>query len=221
MAAFCFTAPVLTEIEEKAAQDALSPEEREQIRRDMYGAECSSGSPRDAERGVQIMHETIESTIPLPEKEAYLKAVSSCPEVVESESNVREFLRSEQYDPWAAVQRLLRYWTLRQELFGPSKAFQPLKLDGAMTNDVEYLRKGFVYTLAPDQHGRPVLFVDRVRITTNVVPRKSLARCLFFVACVAAADVNRSQPRIPEGIVYLVNCRVSDCRRVDGGEPYF
>jgi hypothetical protein len=88
MPAFCFTAPVLTESEEKAAREALSPQEHEQIRQDMYGHTSSPASQQhDDGRGMQIMLEAIETSIPISEKEAYLKAVCVCPHLVERESS--------------------------------------------------------------------------------------------------------------------------------------
>jgi hypothetical protein len=209
MPAFCFTAPVLTESEEKAAREALSPQEHEQIRQDMYGHTSSAASQQyDDGRGMQIMLEAIETSIPISEKEAYLKAVCVCPHLVERESSFWVFLRCENHDPWAAAQRLVQYWTLRRQIFGPEKAYLPLTLDGAMADDIQYLQKGFVYTLPSDQHGRPVVFIDRVRVNAKVVPRECFARCVFFVACMASTQVNRDRGKAAVGIVYLVNCRV-------------
>jgi hypothetical protein len=211
MPAFCLTAPVLSESEEQAARDALSPQEEEQIQRDMYGPiEGLDNSCKGDESGIEIMRETIETAFPLPQKEAYLKATSQCPELVENESSMRVFLQREHYDPWAAAQRLLEYWNLRKELFGPVRAYQPMTLKEAMAEDLETLWKGPVYNLPPDRHGRPVLFIDRIRMTAKVASRESLARCVFYVASVASAQLNCSPRSEVDGIVYLINARVSD-----------
>jgi hypothetical protein len=213
MSVFSFTAPVVTPQEEQEERNALSTQERELIQSDMYGDNssdnkttcCENDDGKEPDRALDIMKETIDSCISDSEKAAYLEALKHAPHLIQ----MKQFLQCEQNDPWSAAHRLVRYWSLRKELFGEN-AWKPMTLQGAMAEDYEYLAKGVLYTLSPDDHGRPVLFYDRIRATKKVIPRQTLARCWFYVASVAAAEINHQEgDSSSRGIVYLVNCRVS------------
>jgi hypothetical protein len=227
MSAFTYTAPVISDQDAAAEWEAMSESERAQIEAEMYGqpralpARELERSPLTKPRreihhqdGLQIMMDAIHASSD-SDKEAYLQAVQQCsPEILHRESNFEQFLACEKFDPWAAARRLLLYWTVRRELFG-KVWYHPLTLEGAMKDDVEYLKKGFMYLLLPDAHGRPVLLVDRIRMTKRVVPRPVIARCLFYSCCVAASQlyqdprhsVNSTQDS-NSGFVVLFNCRV-------------
>jgi hypothetical protein len=222
MSAFTYTAPVITEQDEAAEWNAIPESERAQIRAEMYGQDRSfetdnvdraAGvtSPRRTSHqdGLEIMAEAIQASSDA-DKDAYLEAVQQCPpELLNRESNFEHFLACEKNDPWAAARRLLLYWTVRRELFG-KVCYRPLTLEGAMKGDVEYLKKGFVYLLSPDAHGRPVVFVDRIRVTKRTATRPVVARCLFYCCCLAALQLYHD-PRHhagSSGFILLANCRV-------------
>jgi hypothetical protein len=229
MSAFTFTAPVITDEDEAAEWAAMTEEERANIRADMFGhkvGDAATAAPDQKaqdrpsiQNGLRIMIDAIHASSE-SDKEAYLEAVRQCsPELLHKECNLEHFLICEEYDPWAAAQRVLRYWSLRREFFGPHLCYQPLTLQGAMKEDVEYLQKGFVYPLFPDSHGRPVVFYDRIRATKRVAPRQIVSRCLFYVCCLAAAELYEQNhqkqdsmsdpaPDQHQGLVFLVNCRV-------------
>jgi hypothetical protein len=232
MSAFTYTAPVITEQDEAAEWDAMSESERALIRVEMHGQDCESHvGTRARERsttqggnnlqdGLKIMTDAIHASSD-SDKDAYLKAVQLCPpELLNRESNFEHFFACEKHDPWAAARRLLLYWTVRRELFGKD-CYCPLTLQGAMKDDVEYLKKGFMYLLLPDAHGRPVLFGDRIRMTKRIVPRAVAARCFFYCCCMAALQLYEdprhrvNQAHDNSGIVVLANCRVRTniCRR--------
>jgi hypothetical protein len=234
MSAFTFTAPVISEQDEAAEWEAMSESERARILAEKYGqhrattdsvgdganARCGNKSHQDGlnhQDGLKIMMDAIQTSSD-SDKEAYLQAVQQCsPELLHRESNFEHFLACEKHDPWAAARRVLLYWTVRRELFG-KVCYQPLTLEGAMKHDVEHLKKGFMYLLLPDAHGRPVLFVDRIRMTKRIVPRPVVARCLFYSLCVAASqlyqDPRHSVVHMQDnsGFVALFNCRVCSTR---------
>jgi hypothetical protein len=61
-----------------------------------------------------------------------------------------------------AAQRYCRYWEKRVEIFGPTKAFQPLTLKDALCDDDVALGLG-AFQLVPNRHdpmGRGILFID-------------------------------------------------------------
>jgi hypothetical protein len=225
MSAFTFTAPVITEQDVAAEWEAMSESERAQILAEKYGEHRSltdsvgevataEDETKNHQDGLKIMMDAIQASSS-SDKEAYLQAVQQCsPELLRRESNFEHFLACEKHDPWAAARRVLLYWTVRRELFG-KVCYQPLTLEGAMKDDVEYLKKGFMYLLLPDCHGRPVLFADRIRMTKRVVSRTVMARCLFYT-CVTAAlqlyqDLGHNVHQASDsnsGLVVLLNIRV-------------
>jgi hypothetical protein len=144
--------------------------------------------------GIQLMQESIATSFSLDDKKAYTLALELVPHLVHRESNARFFLQCEKLNPWAATKRLLQYWQIRLELFGPSRAFLPMTLQGAMAGDDQYLRKGFCYLQPrPDRCGRTVLFYDRIRSNSRskqIIPPLVHFRCFFYTNCMAAARVN-------------------------------
>jgi hypothetical protein len=232
MPAISLSAPSISVEQEQAERAALSEADLAQIQLDLYGPRTTSldevgtntvdQGEEITRRGIEIMHETIQFNIPDNEKIAFLTAQETCPSLVANESSLSTFLQCENNDPWAASQRLVQYWSLRRELFG-SKCYLPLRLDdGAMTDDLEHLSKGIIYIVAPDIHGRTVLFFDRVRNSPRILPRDSLLRCCFYAMCVAAATVNQQLEQAKEasrneghqrvlasiGMILLCNFRV-------------
>jgi hypothetical protein len=234
MSTLAYTAPVFSVAQERAEREALTSDEREQIRCDMYGvrngsgnSSCSCGtynyrgddnitrssednnaSSNDSnnyeiypssiddsestpnDRLLDMMNEIIDTTIPLEEKKSYLLVKDSMPELIEKESNMLDFLYCENDNPWAAAHRLVKYWSIRHQLFG-TKAFVPMTLNGAMIDDVDYLAKGFVYAMDSDRYGRPIFFIDRIRSAKDIVPRPAALRCCFYALNVVASIVNK------------------------------
>jgi hypothetical protein len=238
MSAFTFTAPTFTEAQEALERSSLSEKEKDQIRCDLYGVDSSvfpvsthysaihdddQNILDDESRSLNLINEVICTSSGHHDKAALRTALETVPHLVTKESNFVYYLRCENYDPWAAADRVARYWSIRQHLFGP-KAFLPLTLTGALADDVEFLRKGFVYLQCRDRRGRPVLFFDRVRCTKETVPRQVAMRCCFYALSIAGTsshqtthDSCRTFQRQGEvqhhrhmgGIVMLCNFRVS------------
>jgi len=129
--------------------------------------------------------------IPYAEKSAYLEARRRCPRLTETESDVMHFLRRDKYDAAAAVNRLLRYWGLRHEVFG-QRAFLPMTQtgQGALTReDVVILRSGVVALLPKDIEGRSVVMEDRNRILDdNLEAQNAKLRSLFYVFSLLSDD---------------------------------
>jgi hypothetical protein len=139
-------------------------------------------------RGLELMREVFQTSLNSSDTLVYQQALDKVPDIVARETKLVDFLQCESYDPWAAAQRIARYWSLRQELFD-SDALFPLTLKDALHHEVPYLQEGFVYVLPPDQHGRPVLFFDRIRCIKQFASRKQVLRCFFYTACVAAVNM--------------------------------
>lgn len=206
MSAFTFTAPILNDEDDRAERAAMSEEEKERYRAEIYGTNPDLVETEMVLRnGLQLMQRALKD-IPLDEKVDYQLALEQVPGLVTSESPPLAFLRVTDFDAWAAAQRLVLYWSTRRKVFGTERFLLPITLDGAMVEDVQYLEKGIIMILPDDAHRRAVLFVDRMRCTKGVVPRDSAIRCLWY-AMQAIAKQEHYQRR---GYVGLMNYRGCD-----------
>lgn len=201
---FTFSAPFITPEQELAERNALTEEELEQLRRDTYGEDAPPlpENPSTVAQALRLFQEALQS-LDASSKTAYLQALEQVPELVEQESNPIAFLRACQYDAWAAATRLVEYWTLRLELFA-DKAFEPMTADGAMRDDMSFLKKAIIIRLGADAHNRPVLYLDRMRWVASVAPRDSIVRCLFY----AIQTLSREETTQRFGYVLLIDMKV-------------
>jgi hypothetical protein len=205
MSAFTFTAPIVTEEEEREERAALTDEERLRLNLDVYGGEQFVPETEEMlENGVVLLRQALQD-IPDTEKAAYLEALEIAPLLVERESNPVAFLRCEKYDAWAAARRLVEYWDVRKKTFGAERAFLPMTQAGAMAEDMEYVEKALFVMLPDDDHDRAVFHWDRIRSTRSVAPRDSVIRCLFYLMQ-ALCEREIAQRR---GFVSIINLRVS------------
>jgi hypothetical protein len=205
MSAFTCSAPIVTNEEEIIEREALSDDERQIILDDAYGTEViMPETDTMLTEGTALMAQALQA-IPDTGKLAYLEALERAPELVERESDPVAFLRCEQYDYWAAADRLVKYWNVRKMVFGPDRAFLPMTQAGAMLEDMEYLRKGLYMILPDDKFGRTVVYWNRIRSTSDVIPRDSLSRCSFYL--LQAACERKSTQR--KGLIIIINFRVS------------
>lgn len=92
----------------------------------------------------------------MKERREYQIAVDLVPELVESESRLVDFLRTERYHPERAAQRLLCYWKHRKSLFG-ERWLLPMNQSGRGTltyDDVAILRQGHLVPIVRADGGR-------------------------------------------------------------------
>jgi hypothetical protein len=124
-----------------------------------------SRHPSNPETVSRFQEET--NALKIPEKAAYVQAMSCCPEIVHRESNLFLFLRHENFNFPAATRRLALHWKHRLEYF-KDRAWRPLfdfSGNGALTSDdIEKIKLGFLAKLPADNEGRPVICVDRNRL---------------------------------------------------------
>jgi hypothetical protein len=205
MSCFTFTAPEVTEQQEKEEREALTDEERKKLHEDLYGGEQLVGETEELlQNGTRMLREAL-LAIPDEEKVAYLEALEIAPLLVERESDPAAFLRCEKYDAWAAAQHLVAYWDVRKLIFGAERAFLPMTQSGAMANDREYLEKALTMILPDDDCDRSVIYVDRIRTIRAIAPRDAILRCLFYVIHVLCQRESTQR----RGFVMVVNLRVS------------
>jgi hypothetical protein len=205
MPAFSFSAPIVTPDDEQAERESLPEEERQRIRKEVYGVEEEmEETDTMVEKAVLLLQEALHEIADV-EKQTYLEALERAPLLVEIESDPIRFLRCEKYDAGAAAHRLVAYWEVRKKFFGPDRAFLPMTQTGAMAEDMEYAEKASSTMLPDDDHGRPVVCWDRVRSMASVIPRASVLRCGFYLLQVLS-EQKRAQKG---GYVVMINYRVS------------
>jgi hypothetical protein len=166
---FSATAPKISPRTEEAERRAFSDEEKARIHEDIHGppVKCEVTKARswtkDLKKNESLVNEAIEN-MQDKDKADYVYALEHAPLLVRKESCIADFLRSEKGIPEAAAKRLVDYWRIRREIFGRQRAFLPMTLQGAMSEDIDVLKAGVIVLLPPDKHGRPVLFVKRCQL---------------------------------------------------------
>lgn len=131
--------------------------------------------------------------LPDNEKDAYLEALHLAPSLVQRESNPITFLRHENFNLWAASQRLVTYWRMRKEVFGPEAFLKPIHQTGSgalSATDIEILDAGYVRLLPKTAfNGRHVLWWDRDTLTpAQLRQRASRIRAFFYIMQLVMED---------------------------------
>mmetsp|Transcript_13731 Transcript_13731/g.23835 ORF Transcript_13731/g.23835 Transcript_13731/m.23835 type:complete len:187 (+) Transcript_13731:185-745(+) len=176
MPVFSFTAPHITPEEEERERSTLSEEMKMELHDDLYGHrhdlelletdQLVGGKLAEFEREL--------SQIPAPLLKDYKEAMERAPELVQTESNPLKFLRCEKYDAAKAARRMSMYWKTRRKCFGDDRAFLPMKLHGAMKDDICVVESAIVSILPNDMNGRGVLFFDRIRAIPPMADRDAV-----------------------------------------------
>ena len=60
----------------------------------------------------------------------------------------------------AAAVRLAEHWKQRKAIFGASKAFEPMSINGALSEDLDTLKRGNMMILPSNSSGQAVLFFN-------------------------------------------------------------
>jgi hypothetical protein len=144
------------------------------------------------EKLAQFAEELVERTVhPTLLNQEYLMAKEKCPELLTSQFELM-FLRSEVFRVTDAVTRYLNYWKKRVEIFGDKKAFEPLTLDKALSEDGTALQIGYLRLLVgvTDPHGRSILFSDPSTQDRSKYTRLSLTRASWYVVHAALENEN-------------------------------
>jgi hypothetical protein len=98
MTTVSITAPRFTDEQDREEEANLSPEERAQIKSDIYGTDEETSvveeSPEVRAQAIAEMQNELDQ-IPAHEKQDYMQALEVCPELVERETRSILFLRRE------------------------------------------------------------------------------------------------------------------------------
>ena len=116
-------------------------------------------------------------------KGAYLQATLRCPAEVHSRDRKAAFLERENLHALRAALRLVSYWQLRFQTFGPDRAFLPMTIDGAIQDEVADMIKHCVIHVLPhtDTSGRAIVYFQPAKRSFDKFPLDKEARALFYL----------------------------------------
>ena len=125
----------------------------------------------NSEAILQTLEGQVKQILPFLDEDVareYRQAVATVPALVQRESCVRDFLRTEDFHALRAARRLALYWKVRKEIYGQDRWLLPMSQTGSGTlspTQVELLRSG---VLAPATSSRQeqgfVLMANRFRL---------------------------------------------------------
>jgi hypothetical protein len=144
--------------------------------------------------------------IPNCQKEAYLEAKRQCPILIEKEPGLMRFLEYDRFDVWAAARRLVKYWSMRKDLF-QERAFLPMHQtgNGALSKtDLQVLATGFASILpAKNTNGDSFVYCyipSRLDKDSDIMI--SRRRCSFYMFSVLM-NLNAVSKNTFSGIMML------------------
>lgn len=111
------------------------------------------------------------------------------------------FLRATRYDPSAAADKMLAFFSMKRRLFGANKLCQPITIAHCLDDgDMESLKSGWIQ-LSPykDVNGRQIIFANAARKVCRT--RENAMRANFYMYMAAVEDNEDAQRR---GIVWVV-----------------
>ena len=189
MAAFSYTAPQFTEQDSMKERASMTPEQIQKIENECLGQNISifEETPELVEAAI---HEMAKHLAAIVDKPAYDKALQLVPELVMRESPAICFLRCECFCPEKAAQRLVKYWDMRSIIFG-SRAFLPMRLDGALQDDIETIKDipEAYFATGKDNHGRLVVFANKAKLDFSRHNRMSVMRYMWYQFHIHLDDV--------------------------------
>ena len=130
------------------------------------------------------------------------QAMEKCPELLTRDFKLM-FLRCEVFNTDLAVERYSQYWEKRVKVFGPEKAFQPLTLDKAVSDDHVALELGMMRVVhgVTDPTGRAIVYLDPSVQDRTKYARLSMCRALWYTLH-AALELESAQKH---GVVLLAD----------------
>ena len=135
-------------------------------------------------------------------KGGYLLAKEKCPTLCNDAFKLI-FLRCEVFNVDRAVDRFVKYWNTRVEVFGEEKACLEMSLDGAMKDDVTALQLQYLQVAKEtDNDGRAILLFDFNKEADEGVSSESLLRVVWYQVHQALAMESVQK----QGVVVFVRC---------------
>jgi hypothetical protein len=150
---------------------------------DLLRVDSQAAEVPSAESAKLLLAQEIENIIPLvaskEDIEGYQLAKAMCsPEVIRAEADPLRFLEFCKFNPWDAAKRIIEYWKLRLDTFGPDRFWRRiLDTSGNQALSPEASRivqeTEAVFLLPPDQFGRTVLFQSMEKAKLKIYSKMS------------------------------------------------
>ena len=146
----------------------LSVEDREKAFEDVHGIPRVVDEPQEFIGACLALLETELTNI--SSKAAYDLANSTSKEYTSSKKIRLMFLRAENFDPYNAASRMVRFFEEKYELFGADKLAKDITLDDLDPDDIAALERG-VYQVLPEKDcaGRKVVFfIPKLKVSRTI-----------------------------------------------------
>jgi CRAL/TRIO domain len=211
------SAPQKTVAETRAEFEALSPEEKECVYRDVYGAGNYAFVEDDDEiSDCLTAFEKSLSDISNDEKKCYSLALEASPDYVNDRVLQLKFLRCEFFDARVryvifcftshvrllqsrstflhcrqkAAARFASYWNDKVKIWGTDKAFRIITLEDFEEEDQVALSQGGMICLdEKDKFGRGIYLANRTKFAQGRSHRKSHLRVLWYLMECLVEDI--------------------------------
>jgi hypothetical protein len=173
--------------------------------------------PVESEELIAAQRQKFEDELDLmtsDKKKSLLQAQETCPQLLTDDFKLL-FLRCEVFNAKLAAKRYVQYWDKRVVIFGPVKAFQPLTLNEALSEDQLALESGVINLMEGlhDQMGRAVLYLDPSKRDMSGYSRESLCRAVWYYYHVALEKYERAQKHGVVLVGYPHNLKLSQFDR--------
>lgn len=181
MACSYLAGPKFNDDDNRKEQESLTCAERREAQDDIFGVGCRRRVEDDELRAqsLQQLRAAIDDFSD-DEKEEYLEARRRNADTTVSDGELLPFLRSANYNPLDAAQRLMAYWRRRISLFGPARAFERLSVGGTLTGDEDDMFANSMNFLSisevTDEHKRKVLCLHLGTQKTNCKQNSLVSR---------------------------------------------
>ena len=124
------------------------------------------------------------SKIDVEKRRGCLMAQERCPDECDKEFKM-VFLRCEVFNVNQAVDRFVKYWNTRIEVFGETRAFLPMSIAGAMKDDIEVIKMGYLQVACKtDPDGRAIILFDH-RKEASEASTEALLRVVWYQVHIA------------------------------------
>jgi hypothetical protein len=110
--------------------------------------------------------------------------------VADREHNPVRFLVRDNFDPWAAAQRICKHWAFRREAFGDDRWLLPMNLSGTgamRAPEIRLLGRGGI-CLVTEKSGQQTLIYDLKRTSQEDTDCLTRARSLMYLSAKWATD---------------------------------
>ena len=165
----------------------LSVHERNQIYEEVHAIATIQKEPTGPELDQLVSKMQTRVSSIRRKRTAYDKAAFIRPDFVNDRAFQLRFLRSENFDPHKAAQKLIKHFECKRELFGDAKLVEEITLEDLTTEDMECLLSGANQILpTKDSAGRTVMVVNHNYY--NFKHWRHLFRVVWYLGQVALED---------------------------------